>query len=222
MSNSKKFAVITGARRGLGLAAAQGLLEKGYEVVLGLRDPTQDPKLGPKAHVRSLDVSNPASIERFAREVQMDFERIDVLINNAAIFVDSQKGDDVLDSFRSNSLGPALLIHDFLPGMLARGHGRIVNVSSGMGQLSEMQAGYLAYRVSKAALNAVTKVFAAEANGKDVLINSVCPGWVRTDMGGAQAERSIEEGVSGILWAATLPKGGPSGGFYRDGKPLAW
>jgi NAD(P)-dependent dehydrogenase (short-subunit alcohol dehydrogenase family) len=220
--DTKKIAVITGARRGLGLAAAQALLEKGYEVILGLRDPSQHPKLGAKVHVRSLDVRDASSIDRFSREIQRDFGDVEILINNAAVFKDSEKSEELIESFTTNTVGPALLIQAFLPAMLKRGHGRIVNVSSGMGQLSEMAGGYLAYRLSKAALNGVTKVYASQTAAKDVLINSVCPGWVRTEMGGPSAPRSVEEGVAGIVWAATLPAGGPNGGFFRDGKPLPW
>jgi NAD(P)-dependent dehydrogenase (short-subunit alcohol dehydrogenase family) len=101
-------------------------------------------------------------------------------------------------------------------------YGRIVNVSSGMGQLCDMGGCFAGYRLSKTALNAVTRIVAAETAGDNILVNSVCPGWVRTAMGGANAERSVEEGAKGIVWAATLPDGGPSGGFFRDGQPLSW
>ena len=101
-------------------------------------------------------------------------------------------------------------------------YGRIVNISSGMGQLSEMESGYPAYRISKTALNAVTRIFSQQYAGKGVLVNSVCPGWVRTDMGGAEAERSPEQGADTVVWLATLPEGGPSGGFFRDREPIAW
>ncbi len=222
---NKKIALVTGARRGLGLATAQGLLAKGYEVVLAHRRLAEIPVLGVGAHERELDLVNAAAIEALAKELLAKFGGVDVLVNNAGIFVDGQTPEAMMDSFRTNTLAPALLSKALLPSMLRRGYGRIVNVSSGMGQLGEMASGYLAYRVSKTALNAVTAEFAAEirdAGAKDVLVNSVCPGWVRTDMGGPQAPRSIEEGVAGILWAATLPEGGPNGGFFRDGKPLAW
>jgi NAD(P)-dependent dehydrogenase (short-subunit alcohol dehydrogenase family) len=101
-------------------------------------------------------------------------------------------------------------------------YGRIVNVSSGMGQLSEMDTGYAAYRLSKTALNAVTAIVAAETKGKNILVNSVCPGWVKTDMGGASAHREIPQGGRSIVWAALLPDDGPTGGFFRDGEPLSW
>jgi NAD(P)-dependent dehydrogenase (short-subunit alcohol dehydrogenase family) len=110
----------------------------------------------------------------------------------------------------------------FVPLMLKNGYGRVVNLSSGMGQLTEMNGGWPGYRISKIALNAVTRIFADETAGSNVLINSVCPGWVRTDMGGQEAERSPAEAAEGIVWLATLPDGGPTGGFYRDKAPIAW
>jgi NAD(P)-dependent dehydrogenase (short-subunit alcohol dehydrogenase family) len=106
--------------------------------------------------------------------------------------------------------------------MKQEGYGRIVNVSSGMSQLSQPQTAYAGYRISKTALNMVTNIFASEAQGSDICVNAVCPGWVRTDMGGPNAERSIEQGIKGIIWAATLPKGGPNGGLFRDGEPIPW
>jgi NAD(P)-dependent dehydrogenase (short-subunit alcohol dehydrogenase family) len=103
-----------------------------------------------------------------------------------------------------------------------QGSGRVVNVSSGMGQLSEMNGGCPGYRLSKVALNAVTRIFADELQGTKIKVNSVCPGWVRTDMGGPNAQLSVEEGAKGIVWAATLPDDGPSGGFFRHGEPMPW
>jgi NAD(P)-dependent dehydrogenase (short-subunit alcohol dehydrogenase family) len=103
-----------------------------------------------------------------------------------------------------------------------QGRGRVVNVSSGMGQLSEMGGGFPAYRISKAGLNALTRIFASEVEGTGIKVNAVCPGWVRTDMGGANAARSVEEGVATTVWLATLPDDGPSGGLFRDRKPIPW
>jgi NAD(P)-dependent dehydrogenase (short-subunit alcohol dehydrogenase family) len=113
------------------------------------------------------------------------------------------------------------MIQHALPAMNSHGWGRIVNISSGMGQLSEMGGGSVAYRLSKTAMNAITRFANAEAK-PNVKINSICPGWVRTDMGGASAPRTLEQGASGVVWAATLPDNGPSGGFFRDGKAIAW
>jgi len=125
-------------------------------------------------------------------------------------------------TFRTNTLGPYQTIQLAVPLMKRAGFGRIVNVSSGMGQLSEMAGGYAAYRISKTALNAVTKIFAEENMGTNVLVNSVCPGWVRTDMGGPGAQRTVEQGAETIVWAATLPDDGPTGGFFRDKKRIDW
>ena len=120
----------------------------------------------------------------------------------------------------TNLIGPFLLCQTLIP--LMQGRGRVVNVSSGMGQLSEMGGGFPAYRMSKAGLNALTRIFARELEGTGVKVNAVCPGWVRTDMGGAGAARSVEEGVATTVWLATLPDDGPSGGLFRDRKPIPW
>lgn len=231
----RRIAVVTGANRGLGLATADALLLKDYTVIYATRNPSslnahlekwthQDKK----AYARRVDVSNADSMEQFAKEILQEFSNVDVLVNNAGILttesesVFKTKSSEIITSINTNTLGPIALIQKFLPKMLANNYGRIVNVSSGMGQLSDMNGGYLPYRISKTALNVVTKVFAQECTGKDVLINSVCPGWVKTDMGGSGANRTIEEGISGIVWAATIPAGGPNGGFFRDGQALDW
>ena len=223
-------AVVTGAARGLGWETARELNRRGFEVVLGVRDPSKvNEKLGDFEHasavrVLALDVTKTESVQEFVRSVGST----DVLVNNAGILIDRDASPlttslgDLESTLRTNTLGAVQLMQAFLPTMMERGYGRVVNVSSQMGQLSEMNTGYLAYRLSKTALNAATKVFSQLAPGKDVLVNSVCPGWVKTDMGGSGAPRSLEQGIRGIVWAATLPAGGPNGGFFRDGQPLAW
>lgn len=226
---SRQIAVITGTRSGLGIGTARRLLEREFEVVLAHRDVARIPDLGPHAHPRHLDVTRYETFPEFVSSVERDFGAIDVLINNAAIYLDSRRPEDLIASFETNTLGPSMLLAGVLPNMLARNYGRIVNVSSTMGQLTElgpdttgMGTDRLAYRVSKAALNAVTRVFSYDVHGTNVLINSVCPGWTRTDMGTEEAPRSLDEGVSGIVWAATLPEGGPNGGFFQDGFPIPW
>jgi NAD(P)-dependent dehydrogenase (short-subunit alcohol dehydrogenase family) len=119
-------------------------------------------------------------------------------------------------------MGPFQLIQKLGPMMRKARYGRIVNLSSGMGQLTEMNGGYPAYRVSKTALNALTRIFSEELLESGVLVNSACPGWVKTDMGGPNADRSVEEGADTIVWLATLPEGGPTGAFFRDREKIDW
>ena len=225
----RKMAVVTGALKGLGLGTSRALAEKGYQVLLTGRNEKQGQEMtkqllreGLEASFLFLDVAESKAIEPFSQRVLREFGRVDVLVNNAGVLLD-RTGESMLDearaiekSFITNALGPYLLCRSLVPQMVRNGFGRVVNVSSGMGQLSQMEGGYPGYRMSKTALNAVTRMFADETKGTNVLVNSVCPGWVRTDMGGAGAPRSIEEGLKGILWAATLPDGGPTGGFFRD------
>ncbi len=169
-----------------------------------------------------------ASDESCARLAELG--PVDVLVNNAGVIAESgESSRDALSvsadllrtAFESNTLGAYRTIQALAPGMRERSYGRIVNVSSGMGQLSDMNGGHPAYRLSKTALNALTRIFAQEL-GPSVLVNSVCPGWVKTDMGGPGATLEIEEGVQTIVWAATLPDDGPTGGFFRNKQPIPW
>jgi NAD(P)-dependent dehydrogenase (short-subunit alcohol dehydrogenase family) len=238
MTNTNMVAVVTGASRGLGRAAGEALARQGYTVIMAMRNPDKKMKdmeklksEGLKIVTAELDVADTISIGKFISFITKTFNRCDVLINNAGIFNDDTKTsgsplstaiDVIKKSLETNTFGPLLMIQGLVPFMKNNGYGRIVNVSSGMGSFDEMDRGYISYRMSKTALNVITKLAAAEFAGTDILINSVCPGWVKTDMGGPGAERLIPEGISGILWAATIPKGGPSGGFFRDGKQIKW
>lgn len=230
-------AVVTGANRGLGLAAAEGLARRGYVVVLTARSAEKADSAASYLREQGLtvfgqvaDVAEPISLEPLGQFVDERFGRVDVIVNNAGIFPESDAVGSVFDApfelieraFRTNTLGALAVVRLLVPIMKRRRQGCIVNVSSGMGGLTEMNGGYPAYRLSKASLNALTRILADELQSTEIRVNSVCPGWVRTDMGGPGAKRSIEEGVEGILWAATLPPDGPTGGFYRDGNPLAW
>ncbi|MES2743946.1 MAG: SDR family NAD(P)-dependent oxidoreductase [Proteobacteria bacterium] len=228
-----QIAVVTGSLKGLGYETAKGLLSQGYKVVITGRDEERgrvvekEMKSFGDVSFIALDVSNPSSVDEFAAKILKNYESIDVLVNNAGIFPDREDikssgelSQEMIKAYTTNAVGPMLLIQKILPVMQRQKHGRIVNVSSGMGQLSHMGSASPAYRMSKVALNGVTRYFYATVKDSDILINSVCPGWVKTDMGGASAPRTIEQGASGILWAATLPKGGPNGGFFRDGKAL--
>lgn len=236
----QRIAVVTGANRGLGLQTARELALRGYRVVLGCRDVAKGEAAaaglrtaGLEVHATLLDVRSDAIVDTFITTVREEHGRIDVLVNNAGSIIEADLGhgappstvdvpaETILRAFDNNTVGAYRLCRAVLPLMNAARYGRIVNVSSGMGALDEMVGGWPAYRISKAALNAVTRVFAAEA-GSGVKINSVCPGWVRTDMGGANAPRDIEEGATGIVWAATLPDDGPTGGFFRDRQAIAW
>ncbi len=234
---TKKIAIVTGALRGLGLATATALADHEYQVIVtgrhsekGKKTVSEMNSLGQEASFFFLDASDPISIETFANEIEKTFKSVDVLINNAGIFVDSESdlteisalAASLLKSISNNAVGPYLLAHRLMPLLKKSTAGRIVNVSSGMGQLSEMDGGYVGYRLSKTALNAVTRILHSEAEGSRVLVNSICPGWVKTDMGGPEAERSIAEGIDTIVWAATLPAGAPSGQFFRDRKVIDW
>ncbi len=228
MAGDKKTALITGAAKGLGLGTARDLLGKCYRVVVTAR--TQAKAEAAKAELgggddvvaMELDVGSDASADALLGRLDDEGLSIDVLVNNAgAIYDNGADASVIAEAFNNNSLGAYRMTQRLLPAMNRRGFGRVVNVSSGMGQLSDMGGGYHAYRISKTALNAITVLGHQEASA-GVKVNAVCPGWVRTEMGGAGATRSLEEGVSGIVWAATLDDDGPSGGFFRDGHRLDW
>ena len=231
----KRIALVTGANRGIGLQVSRELARRGYDVILTARDEARGREVvatlareGLKTSFHVLDVTSEKSVEALHRFVVGEYGRLDVLVNNAGILPGREgsaveaKLEDVRRTFETNTLGPFLMCRRFVPLMRESGYGRVVNVSSGMGQLSEMNGGYVGYRLSKTALNALTCIFADETRGTNVLVNSACPGWVKTDMGGAGAHRTVEEGADGIVWLATLPDDGPTGGFFRDRKPMAW
>ena len=227
-------AIVTGANRGIGLEVVRQLAHKGMIVILGSRDQELGKAAaeilagdGFKVLPRRLDVTDSESIDRLAAQVEEEFGRLNVLVNNAGILYDTWQQasnanlDTVHEAIETNTFGPWRMCQTFLPLMRRSELGRIVNVSSEGGSLTSMGGGTPAYSVSKAALNALTRMLAAELRGTGILVNSVCPGWVATDMGGAGG-RPVEEGAAGIVWAATLPNDGPTGGFFRDGKPLPW
>ncbi|OUL20951.1 short-chain dehydrogenase [Nostoc sp. T09] len=228
------LAIVTGANRGIGLEVTRQLAHQNITVILGARDLEKGKAAaeilaneGFEVLPRWLDVTNQQSIDRLATEVKEKFGRLDILVNNAGILYDTwqQAIDANLDTVRAaletNTFGPWRMCQAFIPLLRQSQRGRIVNVSSGAGALTSMSSGIPAYGVSKAALNALTRKLADELRETGILINAVCPGWVATEMGGAGG-RPIEQGAAGIVWAATLPEDGPSGGFFRDGKPLAW
>jgi len=231
-----KTALVTGANRGLGLEIARQLAVQGMRVVLTARDPAKGQaavadllKQGLAADFHALDVCDPQSIAELGRALEQRYARLDVLVNNAGILIDG-KDERIAEldpqilrrTLETNLYGALRVTQATLPLMRKSDYGRIVNMSSGLGQLSDMQAGTPAYRVSKTALNALTRIFADELAGTGIKINSMCPGWVRTDMGGPNATRSVEEGADTTVWLATLPEDGPSGGFFRDRQPIPW
>jgi len=237
-----KIAVVTGANRGIGFEICRQMAQKKNILVILT---SRDEKKGLKAceelqkkempiRYEQLDVTSTASIQRFAQNIKKDYGRCDVLINNAGIFID-RKSDDVnfsgvftLDietvrkTMETNVYGPLLLCQALVPLMKENNYGRIVNISSGMGQLSDMGGGYTGYRLSKVSINALTRILMAELKADNILVNSMCPGWVKTDMGGPEATRSVEEGADTAVWLATLPDSGPRGKFFRDRKEIPW
>jgi len=230
----KKIALVTEANRGLGFETCKQLSQIGLTVLLTSRDTTKGEVAtkqlidkGLDAIFYQLDVSNKNNIKYVFDKIEQLFGRLDILVNNAAILYDTDQStinadlELVSKALTTNLYGPWLLCQAFIPLMKKNGYGRIVNISSGAGSLHYMEGGTPAYGISKVALNALTKKLASELSGMNILVNSVDPGWVATDMGG-HGGRSVNEGAKGIVWAATLPDNGPSGGFFYDGTPELW
>jgi NAD(P)-dependent dehydrogenase (short-subunit alcohol dehydrogenase family) len=222
--------LVTGANRGLGFETSRQLGRLGHRIVLAARDLAKGEEAAESLRGEGLDVTalelDVSSDESCGR--LRDLDVVDVLVNNAGATADDDSSaltvpvDTLRHVLETNTFGAYRVTQALALGMRDRGWGRIVNVSSGMGQLSDMYGGYPAYRLSKAGLNVLTRIYAYELRGTGVLVNSVCPGWVRTDMGGPSASLSPEEGVETIVWAATLPDDGPTGGFFRYKQPIPW
>ncbi len=225
------MAFVSGANRGIGRETARQLAARGYDVLVTARD---EAKAGEAAEAiggrpLQLDVADPASIERAAAAVREDPGALDVLVNNAGIGSDfgvsgvEPDFDAIQRALETNFFGAYRLTVALLPLLRESEHPRVVNVSSGMGGVAEMGGWSPGYRVSKAALNAMTRILSTELEDAGVKVNSACPGFVDTDMGGPLgAHKSVEDGAAGVVWLATLPDDGPSGGFFRDGKPVAF
>lgn len=233
-TTKKKIALVTGANRGLGFETCKQLSQLGVTVLLTSRDPTKGEVAakqlidkGLDVIFYQLDVSDRSNIKDIFTKIENQFGRLDILINNAAILYDKDQStmnadlELVTKALTTNLFGPWLLCQAFVPLMEKNGYGRIVNVSSGAASMHYMEGGTPAYGISKVALNALTRKLASELGRKNVLVNSVDPGWVATDMGG-HGGRPIEDGCRGIVWAAILPNNGPSGGFFHDGEPELW
>jgi NAD(P)-dependent dehydrogenase (short-subunit alcohol dehydrogenase family) len=227
-----RVALVSGGNRGIGLQVCRQLAEKDYTVVMGSRDDEQGRAaaegLPGGVVVRQLDVADPESVARLSRSIEEEFGRLDILVNNAGISNDEgQRGAEadlerVKAALEANLFGAWRLCEMAIPLMRRNGYGRIVNVSTGLAALEDMGGGYPGYRVSKTALNALTRILASELRGSGILINAVNPGWVQTEMGGSGATHSVEEGAEALVWAATLPNSGPTGGFFRDRSPVPW
>ncbi|HVR40031.1 MAG TPA: SDR family oxidoreductase [Thermoanaerobaculia bacterium] len=222
--------LVTGSNRGIGREVARQLAARDYRVIVTSRDTNAATEaavaIGGSAVAHALDTSDRDSIAELARWITHEIGELDVLVNNAAILLDeggsilSTSADTFEATMRTNALGALLMTQAVLPLLRASKRPRVVNVSSGAGQLSSMSGYAPAYSISKAALNAITIMLAAAL--PRALVNCVDPGWVRTDMGGHSAPRSVEKGAETIVWAATLPDGGPTGGYFHDKKPMAW
>ena len=232
MTENGRIALVSGGNRGIGMEICRQLAERGLTVILGSRDEESGraaaESLSGNVAVHQLDVSDERSVGRLASFVADEFGRLDILVNNAGISNDEgQRGidadlDRVREALEANLLGAWRLCEVSIPLMQRNGYGRIVNMSTGLAALEDMGGGSPAYRVSKTALNALTRILASELRGNGILVNSVCPGWVQTDMGGSSAPRPVEDGADTPVWAATLPNNGPTGGFFRDRRPIAW
>ena len=229
----ERVAIVTGANRGIGLEVARQLADRGYTVVLGSRDLSKGEaaakrlKAGDRVIARRLDVTVQSTIDLVRDEIAETFGSLHALVNNAAIYYDTWENavdadmQTVHEALETNLFGAWRMCQACVPLLRKSGHGRIVNVSSEAGSLASMGAGAPAYAVSKVALNALTRMLAAELRRDRILVNSICPGWVATDLGGPGG-RPVREGAASIVWGVELPDGGPTGGFYRDGRPVPW
>jgi NAD(P)-dependent dehydrogenase (short-subunit alcohol dehydrogenase family) len=239
----KRVALVTGANKGIGFEIARKLADLDITVLIGAR--TRERGIEARDKLRSqeldvhfilIDVTDPMAIQAAVGRIRDEFRRLDILVNNAGIMIDSETGITELNStifqntIETNVLGPLLLSQACLPLMKANNYGRIVNMSSTLGSLSDIASPDSphadvqapAYRLSKTILNGLTVLLASEVRGTNILVNSACPGWVRTDMGGPQAPLSPEQGADTPVWLATLPDDGPSGGFFRERQPIPW
>ncbi|MBT3350847.1 MAG: SDR family oxidoreductase [Nitrospinaceae bacterium] len=233
--SDEKIAVVTGGNKGIGKEVCRQLATKGIRVVLTARDEGRGKTAIEELKAASaetifhpLDVTSPESIDKLGTFIEREFGHLDILVNNAAIRTDQgTRGEDVsIDTLRemmeANVYGPLAVCQRLIPLLKKSAAGRIVNFSSGMASLAKMKGGSPAYRITKTALNAVTGILADELSGSGILVNSVHPGHVKTDMGGPNAVRELEDGADTPVWLALLPDDGPTGGFYFDRKPFDW
>lgn len=226
----QKVMLITGGNRGIGLEICRQLAEQNHNVILTARDQEKGKtalmKLPSGVEFLQIDMNNNSTFESAKDFIENKYGRLDVLINNAGIIssgkgVDTAKMEEIRSVMETNFFGPVELTQTFLPLLKKSKEARIVNVSSGMGSLSEMGSGYAAYRMSKTALNSFTAILAQDLSSENIKVNSICPGWVRTDMGGSNASRSVEQGADTAVWLASADEI-PDGKFLRDRKVIDW
>jgi len=242
-NHDRRVALVSGANRGLGFAISQGLAELEITVILGARNAKKGTQAcsrlkrrGLDVHFEVLDVASTKSIQTAVKHIQSRFGRLDILINNAGVMIDSEESvlnvswHTIQKTLQTNVMGPLRLCKGCIPLMKAGGYGRIVNLASSLGSLTEMadpdspaaMVHTPAYRLSKTALNCITILIAQEVREDNILVNSACPGWVRTDLGGAEAPLLPQQGADTPIWLAMLPDGGPRGGFFREREPIPW
>jgi NAD(P)-dependent dehydrogenase (short-subunit alcohol dehydrogenase family) len=233
---ARRIAIVTGGNRGIGHEIARQLVKNDIYVVVGARDAAKCEqavaslkKEGGNVSGFPLDVNDTHSVRRFVELVEKQHGSPSILVNNAGVYPESTLAKVVdtptsiwRETLETNLFGAVRMCREIVPLMTKLRFGRIVNISSGLGQLQHMGEGSPAYRVSKTALNALTRTLAAEVAGTGILVNSMSPGWVRTDMGGDEAPRSVEEGADTAVWLCLLPSNGPTGQFFRDRKPIPW
>ena len=232
---TKRIAIITGANRGIGFETCRQVNQLGYLTILTSRDDRKGltalealSQEGGELFFHHLDVADLESIRKLATYVEDNFMRCDVLVNNAGVYLD--RGKSVFDvslevlkeTVETNFYGALNMCRAFVPFMRKNNYGRIVNVSSGMGSIATMGGYSAAYKLSKLIMNGMTRIMAGEIKDLNIKINTMAPGWVRSDMGGPSAPRSLAQGADTIIWLATLQDDGPTGGFFEDRKPVPW
>ena len=230
----QKIILVTGANKGIGFEICRQLAKKGLTVIMTARnqergmkavDQLKQQDLSVDFHL--LDVTDPLAVHPLKDDLDKKYGRLDVLINNAGIFIDDEMDslnvgmDTVRKTFETNLIGPFLVSQVMLPLLKKSDDGRVINISSGLGQLHDAGSGYPSYSISKTALNMLTVKMAADLRGRKIKVNTVCPGWVQTDMGGQEAPGTAEEGADTAVWLATASKI-PNGKFLRDRKVIDW
>ncbi|MHC5748096.1 MAG: SDR family NAD(P)-dependent oxidoreductase [Nostoc sp.] len=231
-STQDKWALVTGGNRGIGFAIAQGLLAKGYSIIITSRSldnaKLASQKLQPKVIPLELDVTNDRSIDEAVKTLHQKISRLDVLINNAGVYPDKDVNiltidRELLDStMNANTFGAIRMVQAFLPLLEKSPDARVVNVSSGYGALEGLSYDVPSYCLSKLALNGATIMLAQALYSKRIVVNSICPGWVKTDMGGSSAPRTPAEGADTAIWLATHAPRNISGKFLRDRKVISF